>query len=45
VRFRIHPATEKAIDAAVRLAIPRLAQMSPAGKLVVVDERRIRIRG
>jgi predicted nuclease of predicted toxin-antitoxin system len=45
VRFRIHPATEEAIDAALRLAIPRLAQMSLAGKLVVVDERKIRIRG
>ena len=45
VRFRIHPATEEAIDAALRLAIPRLAQMSLAGKLVVIDERRIRIRG
>jgi predicted nuclease of predicted toxin-antitoxin system len=43
--FRIHPATEEAIDAALRLAIPRLAQMSLAGKLVVVDERKIRIRG
>jgi predicted nuclease of predicted toxin-antitoxin system len=45
VRFRIHPATEAAIDAALRLAIPRLSQMSLAGKLVVVDERKIRIRG
>lgn len=32
VRFRIHPATEEAIDAALRLAIPRLAQVSLAGK-------------
>jgi predicted nuclease of predicted toxin-antitoxin system len=45
VRFRIHPATEEAIDAALRWAIPRLAQMSLAGKLVVVDERKMRIRG
>jgi predicted nuclease of predicted toxin-antitoxin system len=44
VRFRIHPATEEAIEAALRLTIPRLAQMSLAGKLVVVDERKIRIR-
>ena len=34
VRFRIHPATEEAIDAALRLAIPRLAQISwPASLL------------
>jgi hypothetical protein len=45
VRFRIHPATEEAIDAALRLAIPRLAPMSLSGKLVVVDKRKIRIRG
>ncbi len=45
VRFRIHPATEEAIDAALRFAVPRLAGMSLAGKLVVVDRRRIRIRG
>ena len=45
VRFRIHPATEKAIDTALRWAIPRLAHASLAGKLVAVDERRIRIRG
>jgi predicted nuclease of predicted toxin-antitoxin system len=45
VRLRIHPAIEEAIDAALRLAIPRLAQMRLAGKLVVVDERKIRIRG
>ena len=45
VRFRIHPAIEEAIDAALRFAIPRLAKMSLAGKLVVVDERKIRMRG
>jgi predicted nuclease of predicted toxin-antitoxin system len=45
VRFRIHPAIEEAIDAAIRFAIPRLAEMNLAGKLVVVDERKIRIRG
>lgn len=45
IRLRIHPAIEEAIDTALRLAIPRLACMSLVGKLVVVDERRIRIRG
>ena len=45
VRFRIHPAIEEAIDAALRIAIPRLAGMSLRGKLVVVNERKIRIRG
>lgn len=45
VRFRIHPATEEAIDVALRFAIPRLAGISLAGKLVVVDGSKIRIRG
>ena len=45
IRLRIHPAIEEAIDSALRFAIPRLAGMRLAGKLVVVDERKIRIRG
>jgi hypothetical protein len=45
VRFRIHPPIEEAIDDAFRLVIRRLAQMSLPGKLVVADERKIRIRG
>ena len=45
VRLRLHPPTEEAINAALLFAVSRLAQMSLDGKLVVVDERRIRIRG
>jgi predicted nuclease of predicted toxin-antitoxin system len=45
IRIRVHPPTEEAIVAALRYAMPRLAGMSLAGKLVVVDERKIRIRG
>ena len=45
VRLRLHPATEEAIDAMLRNAIPRLADVSLSGKLVVVGERKIRIRG
>jgi predicted nuclease of predicted toxin-antitoxin system len=45
VRLRLHPPTEEAIDAALQFTVSRLAQMSLAGKLVVVDERKIRIRG
>jgi predicted nuclease of predicted toxin-antitoxin system len=45
VRLRLHPATEDAIDEMLKNAIPRLADASIRGKLVVVDERRIRIRG
>jgi predicted nuclease of predicted toxin-antitoxin system len=44
VRLRMHPAIEEAIDAMLRLAIPRNAEISVTGKLVVVDGRRIRIR-
>jgi rhodanese-related sulfurtransferase len=43
VRLRLHPATEEAIDAMLRSAIPRLADLSVSGKLVVVGERKIRI--
>ena len=45
VRLHIHPAVEEAIDAMLRRAIPRLCEISISGKLVVVDERRIRVRG
>lgn len=44
IRFRLHPATEEAIDTALRWAVPRLAHMSLLGKLVIVGENRIRIR-
>jgi predicted nuclease of predicted toxin-antitoxin system len=44
IRLRLHPPTEEAIDAALRFAVSRLEPMSLEGKLVVVDERRIRIR-
>jgi predicted nuclease of predicted toxin-antitoxin system len=45
VRLRVHPAIEEAIDAMLRRAIPVIAEISVTGKLVVVDERRIRVRG
>jgi len=45
VRLRIHPAIEEAIDAMLRRAIPRIAEIGMSGKLVVVDEHRIRVRG
>lgn len=45
VRLRIHPPTEIAIDAALRFMISLLSQTNLAGKLAVIDERRIRIRG
>jgi predicted nuclease of predicted toxin-antitoxin system len=45
VRLRLHPATEDAIDEMLKGAIPRVAEVSVRGKLVVVDEHKIRIRG
>jgi predicted nuclease of predicted toxin-antitoxin system len=45
VRLRVHPAIEESIDAAIRFAIPRLDSMDLQGKLAVVHERNIRIRG
>ena len=45
VRLRIHPAVEAAVDEALRFGIPRLAGINLAGKLVVIDERKIRVRG
>lgn len=45
VRLRLHPATEDAIDEMLKGAIPRISEVSVHGKLVVVDERKIRIRG
>lgn len=45
LRFRLHPPTEEAIETALRWAVARLADMRLDGKLVVVDGRKIRIRG
>ena len=45
MRLRLHPATEDAVDAMLKGTIPRVAEARIGGKLVVVDERRIRIRG
>ncbi|MBI3693380.1 MAG: DUF5615 family PIN-like protein [Acidobacteria bacterium] len=45
LRFRLHPPAEEAIEAALRRVVPRLTEMRPDGKLVVVDEGKIRIRG
>jgi predicted nuclease of predicted toxin-antitoxin system len=44
LRFRLHPATEAAIDTAIRWAVTRLSDTDMAGELVVVDEKKIRIR-
>lgn len=44
IRFRVHPATEEAIEAALRWAVARLADLSLEGKLVVVDRKKIRMR-
>jgi len=44
LRFRLHPATEAAIEAAIRWTVARLAETEVAGKLVVVDGKKIRIR-
>lgn len=45
IRLRLHPPTEDAIDSALRWLVARLAAVNLDGKLVVVDERKIRIRG
>jgi len=45
VRLRIHPATEDAIDEMLKRAIPSVVEANIRGKLVVVDGRKIRIRG
>lgn len=45
LRLRLHPPTEGAIATAPEFAITRLSDMRLDGKLVVVDERKIRIRG
>jgi len=45
IRFRLHPATEEAIHAALGWVVPRLAGISIEGKLVVVDGKKMRIRG
>jgi predicted nuclease of predicted toxin-antitoxin system len=45
IRLRVHPATEGAIEALLRSTITRLAEVDLDGKLVVVDPKRIRMRG
>jgi predicted nuclease of predicted toxin-antitoxin system len=45
IRLRLHPATESAIAVALSWAIPKLEQVALSGKLAVVAESRIRIRG
>lgn len=45
IRLRLHPPTEEAIEATLTWAVARLAERSLEGKLVVVDEKKIRIRG
>ena len=45
VWLRLHPPTEAGIVAAVDRVLERLGAASLAGKLVVVDEDKIRVRG
>ena len=45
IRLRVHPPAEDAVAAALARAIARLAGLNLAGKLIIVDGRRIRIRG
>jgi hypothetical protein len=45
VWWRLHPPTEAAISAAVGRVLERLGAQNLTGKLVVVDEDKIRIRG
>jgi hypothetical protein len=45
LRIRVHPATEPAIDGALRRVVALLEGISLRGKLAVTDESRIRIRG
>ena len=44
IRLRIHPPTEAGVDALLRSAIPKLAQIDLDGKLAIADNKRIRIR-
>ena len=45
IRLRLSRPTEKAISAALRRALIRLGNADLKGRLAVVDETRIRIRG
>ncbi len=45
IRLKVHPATEARIRQAVRRAFLFLHNIDIAGRLVVVDEEKIRIRG
>ena len=45
VWLRLHPPTEKGIAAAVDRVLQRLGTENLTGKLVVVDEDKIRVRG
>ena len=45
IRLRLHPPTDKAIARTLLSLTARLTNTDLKGKLVVVDERKIRIRG
>jgi len=45
VRLKVHPATEERIRQAIRRALFFLHNLDVAGRLVVVDDEKIRIRG
>ena len=45
VRLKVHPATEEAIRQAIRRGLLFLHNIDIAGRLAVVDDEKIRIRG
>lgn len=45
IRLRVHPPTEDAVAAVLSSAIRQLNDLNLTGRLVIVDGRRIRIRG
>jgi hypothetical protein len=45
VRLKVHPATEERIRQAIRRALLFLHNIDIAGRLAVVDDEKIRIRG
>lgn len=45
VRLKVHPATEDRIRQAIRRALMFLHNVEMAGRLAVVDDEKIRIRG
>ena len=44
VWIRVHPPTEESVNFAIRRLLAEIPKIDPAGKLVVVTPRKIRIR-